>query len=99
MAGAVNITIGAVVGPFVAGIRQAQSVTAGFTSAFKQQFDGLKASADAPKGAFAELTRNLAATQRQIKDVIAAGGQVPTDLTAKFKLLQGAVNEIGRAHV
>ncbi|CCH54488.1 hypothetical protein BN8_03663 [Fibrisoma limi BUZ 3] len=86
-----------IVTDYVASFKQATTVTSQFVNTFKQQFDGLKRTADAPKGAFSDLTRTLSATGRQIKDILATGGQVPDELSRKYALLRGNVEAVNRA--
>lgn len=93
-AAAVNIRLGLSIGDYQQGFAAASAITGQFTSEFKSQFDGLKRSADAPAGAFGELGRQLSITRRQIQDVLATGGTVSTELSNRYRLLQGSVNAV-----
>ncbi len=94
---ATNIRLGVVVSDYVAGIKQAQTATQSFTAAFNRQFGSLTAAAQGPEGAFSSLSRALLVTKAKIRDVLASGSQVPTELSQKFALLQGRLNSVNSA--
>jgi tape measure domain-containing protein len=91
-ANATNIRLGLTITDYQANFKAASAITNQFVSEFKAGFNGLKGSADAPAGAMNSLSRQLTVTKRQIQDLVAAGGTVPTELTQKYALLQNAAN-------
>lgn len=95
--GAVNIAIGATTGDFEKALAAASNAVGGFRANFAKEFESLKGAADSPKYAFQAVNRELQKTASEMRNVLAAGGQVPDQLRRKYEALRATVTTVNGA--